>query len=1061
MKLFNLKDLKFRRGFLYILFFTLVFNFSLFAVENGVFFTKTPALSPDGEKIVFSYESDLWIVGSEGGIAYRLTAMQGEETYPRFSPDGKWIAFSGSREGNINVYLIPVNGGEIKQLTFHDASDNVDSWSWDSKYIYITSLRYNNFTAFKVNINGGTPVRIFDNFFNTVHNVAEDPRSPALYFNDTWESQRFYTRKKYKGDYNPDIKSYNPETKELRSFTTYRGKDFWHSLDRNGNIYFASDENTGEFNLFTLKDGKKEQLTNFKSSIKFPQVNSNGDKVVFEKDYQIFVYDVTSKKTAKVNINLFSENRLGLFSDFDITSKISYFDISPDGKKISFISRGELFISDIKGKFIKKMKTKPDGRVMEAKWLYDSRTLIYNQTLGGYLNLYKMNSGVETAITSDNFDNRQISLNNKRDKAVFLSGKTNVNVIDLKKFKINKVAEKELWGFYNITPRFSPDDKYVMFTAYDNFEQDIFIADLNNNSTINITASGVTETSPFWSPDGKYIFFEANRYGPAYPRGTSGMKIYLLPLEKYSGKFRSEEFNKLFAEKKDKVFKGPSGNVVKRIKKKEKEINVKIDFSDMSKRWKQISPNPGNQANPFVIIEKGAYNVLYTSNHEGKGYNLYKTLLKTFEKPETKKIAGADTYRFYIVKGGKKYFTLVKGKIGEIDLKKNKFTSLKMNYKFRKNLRKEFNQMFYETWANLETNFYDEKFHGADWDAMKKKYGKFLPYIRTRADLRILINDMLGELNSSHIGFSSRGKEEKSIWSGKTSETGIVFDNSNPYILDRVLKGSPADKKEVDLRRGDILVKINGGEIDTLKNREFYFTNPSIEKELELAFKRGTKNFSVKIHPGISRNHKRDLYNEWIDNNQARVNRLSGNKIAYIYMKDMGGRELNNFLIEMTTEAYKKDALILDLRYNRGGNVHDAVLEFLSRKSYLLWKYRGGKYSPQPNFAPSSKPIVLLQNEQSLSDAEMTAAGFKQLKLGTIVGTESYRWIIFTSGKQLVDGSYYRLPSWGCYTLDKKDLELTGVKPDIYIKNTLKDRLEGKDPQLDKAIEIILKKLNN
>ncbi|MEN8153503.1 MAG: S41 family peptidase [Acidobacteriota bacterium] len=1053
----NLKECKLNGSFFYIIFFTFFISLYSFAVGDNVFFTKTPAISPDGEKVVFNYESDLWIVSSKGGTAYRLTAMEGEETSPRFSPDGKWIAFSGSRAGNNNVYLIPVNGGEIKQLTFHDSQDNVDSWSWDSSYIYFTSSRYNNFTSFKVNINGGTPVRIFDNFFNTIHNIVEDPDSPALYFNDTWESQIFYSRKKYKGDFNPDIKSYNPETKELVSHTTYRGKDLWHTVDRKGNIYFVSDENSGEFNLFTLKGGKKEQLTNYKSSVKFPQVNANGNKVVFEKDYQVFVYDVASKKTKKVEINLFSDNKLGLFRDFDISSKIFYFDISPDGKKIAFTSRGELFISDIKGKFIKKMNTKPDGRVMEVKWIYDSRTLIYNQTSGGYLNLYKMTSGVETEITSDNFDNRNISLNRARDRAIFLSGKRSVNIIDLKKFKIEKIAEKELWGFYNSTPQFSPDDKYIMFTAYNNFEQDIFITDLKNNTTLNITASGVTETAPFWSPDGKYIFFEANRYNPSYPRG-SGMKIYMLPLEKYSGKFRSDEFLKLF-EKKEKVFKGPAGNVVKRIKKKEKKVAVKIDFSDMSKRWKQVSPNPGSQANPFVILENGAINVLYTSNHEGKKFSLYNTILKSFEKPKTKKITGADTYGFNIVKGGKKYFTLVKGQIGTIDLIKNKFIPLKMSYKFRKNLRDEFDQMFYETWANLEANYYDEKFHGTNWDEMKIKYGKYLPFIRNRADLRILINDMLGELNSSHLGFTSRGKEERSIWSGRTSETGIVFENLDPFRINRILKNSPVDKKEIELRKGDELVSVNGSKIDPSKNREFYLSNPSVEKEMTLTFKRGLKTFSINIHPGNIRSNKRDLYNEWIDNNQARVDRLSNNRISYIYMKDMGERELANFLIDMNTEAYKKEALILDLRYNRGGNVHDAVLNFLSRKSYLLWKYRGGEYSPQPNFAPSSKPIVLLQNEQSLSDAEMTAAGFKHLKLGKIVGTESYRWIIFTSGKRLVDGSYYRLPSWGCYTLDKKDLEKTGVKPDIYIKNTLKDRLEGNDPQLDKAIEIILKQL--
>jgi tricorn protease len=201
------------------------------------------------------------------------------------------------------------------------------------------------------------------------------------------------------------------------------------------------------------------------------------------------------------------------------------------------------------------------------------------------------------------------------------------------------------------------------------------------------------------------------------------------------------------------------------------------------------------------------------------------------------------------------------------------------------------------------------------------------------------------------------------------------------------------------------------------------------------------------------------LYNEWIAANKEYVNEKSKGRIAYVHMKDMSTGSFNQFIIDMTTYAENADALIFDLRYNRGGNVHDDVLKFLSQKPYLKWKYREGKLSPQPNFAPAAKPIVLVMNEHSLSDAEMTAAGFRQLGLGKLLGTETYRWIIFTSGKPLVDGSFVRVPAWGCYTLDGVNLEQNGVAPDIYVNTTFKDRLDGVDPQLDRSIEEILKDL--
>ena len=1035
----------------------IIIIFSIFSSLNAagdIYFLRTPGLSPDGSKVAFSYDSDLWIVSSEGGTAYRLTAMDGEELYPRFSPDGKWIAFSSTQGGNPDIYIIPVDGGKIEQLTFHDSSDVVDSWSWDSNHIYFTSMRHNNFSAYKVSRGGGTSVRIFKNFFNTVHNIVEDPLSPALYFTDTWESLRFASRKGYKGDYNPDIKSYNSETAELISHTNYKGKDFWHSIDKKGNVYFASDEGTNEYNLHILKDGKKISLTKFKDSIKYPQVCADGSKVVFEKGYELFLYDTKSKAVSGIEIDLYENNRLKLSKDFNISGKISNFDISPDEKKIAFVSRGELFVSDIKGKFVKKMGTDPKGRVVEVKWMSNSRSLLFNQTVNGYLDLFRFEDGRAIRITNSKMDDRNISFNSKRDKAVYLSGKKLVKILDMSDFSSKVIAEDELWGFYNSMPRFSPDDRFIAFTAFRNFEQDILIHDLEKGETINITDSGVTEAQPFWSPDGKYLFFEADRYKPQYPRGGGESKIYALPLRKFSDKFRSDKWNDLF-KKEEKSEK----------KKKDKEkkatpvIKVDIDFDEMGKRWEQISPGSGNQSTPAVFMDGEKRIVLYLSDHEGDGFHLYKTVIEPFEKNKTKLIKGPKSYDYSVLKSGKKYYALIKGKIGSLDLKGNKFTPVKMNYRFVRNLKEEFSQMFRETWANLEINYYDENFHGIDWNKMKEKYSSFLPFLTSRSDLRLLINDMLGELNSSHLGFYSNGDEEKTLHKMKTSETGIMFDNEDPYKVFSVLRYSPADKKEIDLMKGDVLERINDTTIDASLNREFYFSQPSLNSELELTFRRGLKRFKVNIHPVSNREIKKYLYDKWIDVNQKRVNRKSDNKIAYVYMKDMGGSELKSFLIDMTTEWYKKDALILDLRYNRGGNVHDDVLKFLSQKAYTYWKYRGGKYGPQPNFAPSSKPIVLLLNQQSLSDAEMMGAGFKELKLGKIVGTETYRWIIFTSGKSLVDGSYYRLPSWGCYSLDMKDLEKTGVKPDIYIKNTLKDRLEGKDPQLDKAIEIILKQL--
>jgi tricorn protease len=288
-------------------------------------------------------------------------------------------------------------------------------------------------------------------------------------------------------------------------------------------------------------------------------------------------------------------------------------------------------------------------------------------------------------------------------------------------------------------------------------------------------------------------------------------------------------------------------------------------------------------------------------------------------------------------------------------------------------------------------------------------------------------------------------------------ETGIVFENNDPYIVKYVIKRSNADKKTIDVRPGDVLTRVNDETVNRNMDRNYYFSKPSIDRELQLSFDRNGQAVTVKVHPQTAVGN--NLYDEWIDANQERVNKKSNSRIGYHCMKNMGTPELEKFLIDMTQDFYHKDAMILDLRYNTGGNVHDEVLKFLSQRSYLQWKYREGKLSNQPNFGPSDKPIILLTNEQSLSDAEMTAQGFKALKLGKIIGTGTYRWIIFTSGAGLVDGSFVRLPGWGCYTLDGKDLEMNGVQPDILVPMNFEDRINKRDPQLDRAIEEILKQL--
>ncbi len=1039
------------------------------AQYQPVYFTAFPTIDPAEENIVFVLKGDLWQVPVSGGNAVRLTALEGQETLPRFSPDGKWLAFTSDQFGNDDVFLMERNGGAIRQLTFHDASDQVASWSWDSQSIYFTSARYNRHSSYRVNIAGGTPERVFgDNYFQTDHQLAAHPVSGEFFFSETWESSIFANRKRYKGAYNPDVQSYNPTDSTLKKYTDWEGKDFWVTIDKNGNIYFVSDEANGEYNLYTLKNGNKTQLTNFETSIKNPQVSASGNKIVFEKDYQLFVYDVASGQSTKVNIQVPALDVLVKEQDFSTSGKITAYDVAPDNKKLAFVSRGRIFISDVKGKFTQPLPTRPQERVMEVHWLKDNKTVLYSQTVDGYLNWFTQpatGEGPELQLTQDAQNNRDLTFNSDRSQAVYFSGREEVRLLDLADFTSKTIVRDELWALYNPAPYFSPDDAYVVFTAIRAFERDILVHHLASGTTTNLTQTALTETNPFWSPDGKYLYFLADRKHPGYPYGVQDPNLYRLPLQQFDEPFRATQWEKLFEEDEEKE---EDESEKKKDKKKDKEEaeedeeelpEVKIDTTHLIDRWEELSPTFGFQNNLVVFKKDEEIILLFASNHEGGKNNLYKTVFKDFEEPETKKIEGAATSAVSLRMADDNYYLLFGGKIHSLNVSDNKVEAIDIDYTFRKNLRNEFTQMFYETWANMEENFYDKDFHGVDWLATRKEYAAFLPFVNERNDLRTLINDMLGELNTSHFGFYSFGDEEDTHYASRSLNPGIIFEKNAPFTVKEIIPFGPADKEGKDINPGDVLIKVNSTSVQDSINREFYFLQPSMDEEMKLTFQRGTNTFDVLLHPAGSGTVSGLLYDQWIAQNQRTVDSLTDKKVAYVYMKNMSGSSLEDFYKEMTSEAYRRDALILDLRYNTGGNVHDEVLRFLRRKSYLQWKYREGKLTPQSNFSPADKPMVLLINKQTLSDGEMTATGWKALELGPVIGTETYRWIIFTTGKSLVDGSFYRLPSWGCYTLDGADLEITGVAPDIPVEMNFKHRQEHDDPQLKRAVEEILQQL--
>ena len=1009
---------------------------------DNIRFASRPSLSPDGKQVYFSYDGDIYSVPATGGQAAAVITMPGVQDAPLVSPDGKWLAFSSDIQGNNDVYVVPLAGGQALQLTFHEAPDVPVSWSADSRYIYFESTRESaRKTSFRVPVLGGTPQLMFAGFFNTVVNLVENPRTGEFLFNESMESISFPTRKRYVGDHNPNIKRWDPATGTYTELTDYIGKDQWPMADNRGNVYYVSDEYNKESNIVKyVPGGKPVQLTTFDKSVQYPSVAFDGTRMVFLKDYEIHVMDLGSGRVSVPEIRIASGS-VEVRRSF-AEQKPSAAAVSPDGKKFALVIRGGLYVTDPKCKYLQKLPTKAAERISEVVWGEDSRTLYFTRTHGGWTNLYRLaadGTGTEEEVFLSDNNVKNLTVNHKGDKLAFIDGSRAVMLLDMKSGTVAKVAEAEFWSFQGYDLSFSFDDRYLAFDAMHRFESDIFLYDLQEDKLVNFTHSASVERDPVFSPDGKYMYLLANPTSSSFPRGSRAA-LYKLPLRKYDTPFKSETVDALFRDKKDAP---------------KKDSAVVIDFKNIHERMARVE-REGSQSGLYVYSVKGKDYLLYRSSSTGPGGTYSLEISDPEAKPKQVKDLSGGT--FFSCKDA--LYCLSGGDIYKVDPAAGSATKTAVSKDVEAVLADEFSEMFYEAWAVMEQNYYDVNFHGTDWYADRDYYASFLPYVRTRANLRTLMTDLLGELNSSHQGFTSNGAEERYETRIRTYGTGILFDNDDPYRVCGVLADSPADKFGNDLKPGDRLVAVGGTRVDPGVNRERYFSGAVAQDELKLTFSREGAEFDVKVHPATFSAVKTLAYKAWENERADSVASRTGGRVGYIHMRAMGEEDLNSFLLKMHTEVYDKDALILDLRYNNGGNVHKEVIDFLRGEGHFEWSYRDFPRTTHPNVAPAGKPIVVLVNEHSLSDAEVTSNGIKTLGIAKLVGTETYRWIIFTSSVRLLDGSSIRMPAWGCYSvLDGSDLENTGVKPDIYVRNTFQDRLEGKDPQLDAAIKEVLQQL--
>jgi tricorn protease len=1063
------------------------------------------------DKIVFSYGGDLWLAPSAGGIARRITTHPGLELFAKFSPDGKWIAFTGQYDGNFNVYVMPAEGGDPKQLTFlPDVStvsermgpnNMVIDWFPDSKRILFLSRRdtYNTWFGrlFSVSIEGGLPERLpVDKGGLT----SFSPDGTKIAYNRIFRN--FRTWKRYTGGMAQDIAIYDLKNNTYERLTDYPGTDTY-PMWQGDTIYFGSDRGPGKrMNLYSynLKNRQVRQLTDFKDfDVNWPSLGP--DAIVFENGGYLYVFDLKTEKARKLTVSLPGDRDLMRKRWATISKLITDFDLSPDGKRAVFTARGDIFTVPAKEGSIRNLTQTPGIREKYAAWSPDGKWIAYLSDRSGEDELYLMPQdglGKETRITTDGKMFRLAPVWSPDSKKLLFADK------DVRLFYVDIEAKQPVLidqGKYGDLTDYcwSPDSKWVAYAkAAENQYEAIYLYSLTDRKIAPVTTSFTHSWNPVFDPAGKYVFFLSNRdynevlgvfdFEFANPKAT---RVYVVTLR--------ADLPSPFAPKSDEAgAKEPEAVPPKEEAKTEAKAGTRevpkdfrIDLTGIMDRVVALPIPPANMRG----LNAGKDTVYYvTSPVAGLSGPLAgeTAAIHGFDFKERKDsvvITQADQYALSF-DGAKLLYSAPKEAAGGgeeeeepgpaprtygiIDAKPPEKEPHKVGegalnlatMRAEVNPVEEWNQIFHEVWRQQRDYFFETSMSGVDWAKQREKYAPLLPHVANRFDLNYLLGEMIGELSTSHTYVG--GGDYPDLKPVNVGVLGVDFEADAAqglYRFKKIYSGenwqanlrSPLTEPGVGVKEGEYLVAVNGRALRVPRNPYEPFVNTANENvTLTVNSKpgeEGARNMVVK--PVASEFKLREL--DMINTNRKKVEEATGGRVGYIYIPDMSAAGLNEFVKQYFPQI-RKEGLIIDVRYNGGGFVDQLVFERLRRILVGMDSARNWESMTIPDSVFHGH-MVCITNEYAASDGDIFTYYFKKYKLGPVVGMRTWGGVRGIRGYMpLIDGGYITRPEFAVYGLDSQwVIENRGVEPDVVVDNPPDLVMKGRDPQLEKAIEVVMK----
>lgn len=1033
-------------------------------------------------QICFVYGGDVWIVSKNGGAAQHLSTPAGEELNPRFSPDGKQIAYTANYHGNSDVFIVNSLGGIPMQITHHPYGDRVVDWTPDGEKLLFASMRESGRRRFNqlylVNVSGGYPEKL-PLAYGEQGSYSPDGNSLAFTTKNLNRSM-----KRYRNGLSPDIWIYDKSsgvTERIEQTDANEAFPMWHG----NKVYFISDrEESQRFNIwsFDLTSKESKRITDFSDfDVKYPSIGP--EDIVFEAGGDLYLLGLETEQYKKVDIHVVSDQTKLIPTLKKVDKMISNASLSPKANRVVMEARGELFSLPAKDGYIANLSQSSGSAERYPAWSPDGKYIAYWSDKNGEYNLYLKdmeNPWQEdrkiTNYTSGFYYNLYWSPDSK--KIIFAANSQGVFLLDVATGNIKKIDQIE-YGFSHFWAlefrvNWSSDSKWITYEKLvANENSAIFAYNLEADKVNQLTSGYYNDSSPVFDPDGKYLYFTTDREMKAiysdlddtwiYPNST---KIAAVPLSDTIASPLEAKNDKVEPKKKeDKEEKGDDDKKKndkeddKEGKEEDKTIHLQVD--GFERRMVILPPAAGNIGNLTAVSGKLLFHRFPNRGSESKDKPIKYFDLK--ERKEETIIENADL--FMVSSDHQKLLIRQNGKYGIIDVKsgqklEDSIRTGEMEMSIDPKL--EWKQIFDEVYRTFRDFFYDPKMHQIDWKRLHDQYSKILPDIITREDLNFLIWEIMSEIASGHT-YVSGGDIERPKFVG-VGMLGIDWelDGSN-YKIKRIVKGapwdheirSPLEETKSKVKEGDFILAVNGMEINIQNGPYAPFTGLG-GKTVQLTVNKspsfeGSENVTIKL----LNDEGRLRHLEWIENNRKYVEKASDGKIGYIYMQNTGSLGQSE-LVRQFYAQIDKDAFVIDERFNSGGQLAGRFIELLTRKNILHIYQRTDKIYSYPSKA-NDGPKVMLINGWSGSGGDAFPWAFKEMKVGPIVGDNTYGILVGpVSPHSLIDGGMVSSPGGRLFGNNGEWFwEGVGVTPDHRVVNNPGTLSNGKDEQMDKAIEIL------